>query len=68
MSAKRREEAEVAEVFRLLNITTVERDPSYLRQLTNEFAPNVQNSGVEYRTVLTNGTGRLPELVHAQLE
>jgi hypothetical protein len=66
MSRRRRDQANVSEIFRLLNVAIQERDESVLR--TFPFDPTAPEDHVQYRTILTNGTGRTPGVAHAQLE
>jgi hypothetical protein len=68
MSKKHLQQTDVAEVFRLLGITTVDRDLSYLQQLPTELNYSQRPSGVEYRTVLSNGTGGPSGSLYAELE
>jgi hypothetical protein len=62
--AAAKEAKQVLRVFREMNLPTMDRTGEVY---SHEFIdPTAQrSSGVEYRTILTNGTGRMP---HAELE
>lgn len=67
--AARKAPVDVLGVFQQLNLPT--EDGSLASLFLSPFIdPTVprQNSGVEYRTVLTNGTGKLAFSAYAQLE
>ncbi|MGQ4582474.1 hypothetical protein [Lysobacter sp. F60174L2] len=61
--------AEINEVFVALGVNPIERD---MRELRDLMAPAAYRGshGIVYRTVLANGTGKLPntERMHAELE
>lgn len=68
VSKKHVEKTEIADIFRLLQITTIDRDPNYLKQLPRDLTNTQRPDGVEYRTILTNGTGRVLGSLHVELE
>lgn len=61
--------AEINEVFVTMGVNPIERDMRELRDLMSPSAHR-DSHGIVYRTVLANGTGKLPntERKHAELE
>lgn len=71
MTVKKRgtsRKAGVVEVFRQLDLAAEERSLSSLRSYWFDPTIGPRTPGIEYRTVLTNGTGRAMVPVNAELE
>jgi hypothetical protein len=60
--------AKIADVFQRLSLPTVDRSLATLNVPYFDPTGYPQSPGVEYRTILTNGTGRTLGLRDAQLE
>ena len=67
MGKKSRAKRDVIVVFRKLNLPIKESDPI---QFGQSFDPTLVpvTPGVQYRTILTNGTGRVLKSANAELE
>jgi hypothetical protein len=67
MNKKSRAKRDVVALFRKLNLPIVDSGPANFGQTYDPTAAPV-TPGVQYRTILTNGTGTLAGLGNAQLE
>lgn len=66
MSRRTQSQTEIMDLFRLLDLDTRDRELTSLGHDVPDMFPNPQQDNVQYRIVLTNGTGRLGK--HAELE
>lgn len=67
MSRRSSSQSEVLDLFKLLELDTRDREPTSLGHDVPDLFPNPQPDHVQYRIVLTNGTGSLGKQ-HAELE